>query len=183
MRAGKWVQRRILVWEGVGQLSFLAAPHWLRPSHVAWSRCKGFWEGSCGLRGAEPSGPLRVCIYGHGCMLAVGSSVSVSGCIVNRCLCGCGSRNPGLWPHCRSSPRGCGAGEAKRKRMWDLSVCLSFSPGNENPPNLRAVQLSAHYLLSPGPPAGTLFSRAQGRHRSPWPQLPGNRPSAPEDGC
>lgn len=30
-----------------------------------------------------------------------------------------------------------------------LSVCLSFSPRNETPPDLRAFKLSAHYLPQP----------------------------------
>lgn len=36
--------------------------------------------------------------------------------------------------------------------MQGLSVCLSFSLRNENPPDLRAVQLRAHYLPSPSQP-------------------------------
>lgn len=52
-----------------------------------------------------------------------------------------------------------GAWKARLKGMWSLSVCLSFSPRGENP-DLRAIQLSAHYLPSPAGPNQILVPHA-----------------------
>lgn len=73
-------------------------------------------------------------------------------------VCGCGSRVQalpgiwGLWPYLLQLPKMTeeespwGAWKPRLKGMQGPSVRLSFSPRDENPPDLRAVQLSAHYL-------------------------------------
>lgn len=100
-----------------------------------------------------------MCIYGHGCML-VCICMCLCRCVpVHRCLCvdvGAGPRPfPGiwsLWPHLLQLPKMTeaespwGAWKTRLKGIQGPSVCLSFSPRNENPSDLRALQLSAHYL-------------------------------------
>lgn len=146
-----------------------------------------------------------VCIYGHGCMLAVGLYVSVSVCPCTYMpACGCGNRaqaapspGPGACGHTScNSPNDLelgeatwGAWKARLMGMQGPSVSLSFGPRNENPPDPRAVQLRPLSLPAPSfhfrPPASSWdflgcfiggFLMGRERRVSPSPQLSGEMP-------